>query len=181
MHEFYHIEQVLEADESLIQSLANLILDSVKNGASIGFMDDMTEEDAIQFWTKVLDKVAPHKIILLIARETSSQHVIGTVQLQIDLPKNQIHRADVAKMMVHSEYRRKGIAEQLLVEIEKIALAQNRHILVLDTVTGSTAQKLYQKCGWIEAGNIPDYAMLPNGELCSTTYFYKNLFKTNEN
>lgn len=175
MHELYFIEQASPKEKDLIQGLSDLVLDTVKRGASIGFMDDINKEDAIQFWTQVLDKVTQEKAVLLIARETSTQQIIGTVQLQIDLPKNQIHRADVAKMMVHSEHRRKGIAEQLLVEIEKIALAQNRHILVLDTVTGSPAQSLYQKCGWIEVGDIPDYAMLPNGELCSTTYFYKEL------
>ncbi|WP_166335068.1 GNAT family N-acetyltransferase [Sphingobacterium chungjuense] len=181
MHESYFIEQALTAEKDLIQGLTDLLLDTVKRGASIGFMNDISEQDAIQFWTQVLDKVTQEKTLLLIAREASAEQIIGTVQLQIDLPRNQIHRADVAKMMVHSEHRRKGIAERLLVEIEKIALAHDKHILVLDTVTGSPAQRLYQKSGWIEVGDIPDYAMLPNGELCSTTYFYKNLLKTRDN
>lgn len=181
MNELYHIERVSDDDKTIIQDLADLTIDSVRNGASIGFMRNVTQTDARQFWNQVLDKASQGKVVLLLARESNTHQVVGTVQLQTDLPKNQTHRADVAKMMVHSEHRRKGIAEQLLIEIEKIALAQNRLVLVLDTVSGSAAHYLYQKRGWMEVGNIPDYAMLPNGELCSTTYFYKNLLKTSEN
>ncbi|MCL7986518.1 GNAT family N-acetyltransferase [Sphingobacterium sp. lm-10] len=175
MNEHYHTEQVFDLDKSIASDLADLTLDVVHNGASIGFMDNSTSNDLVAFWTAVLEKVARQKVLLLISREMKTNKIVGTVQLNIDLPPNQPHRADLAKMQVHSRHRRKGIAEELLKMAEIIALQHRKHLLVLDTVTDSAAQQLYLKCGWITVGNIPEYALFPTGELCSTTFMYRKL------
>lgn len=102
-------------------------------------MDDLTVEQASRFWSEVLDKVKQQKTVLIVAKNSVTNQLFGTVQLQIDLPTNQAHRADVAKMLVHSDFRRMGIAQKLLQRIEKIAIALNKTLMVLDTVTDSAA------------------------------------------
>ncbi|WP_313532664.1 GNAT family N-acetyltransferase [Sphingobacterium multivorum] len=169
------VEEVNESSITLISELVDLTFNIVQGGASVGFMEDLTVEQAKRFWTEVLNKVKQQKTILIIAKDASTHRIAGTVQLQIDLPSNQIHRADVAKMLVHTDFRRMGIAQNLLQHIENIAIDLNKTLLVLDTVTDSSAYIMYQKCGWTKVGDIPNYALFPNGTLCSTTYFYKNL------
>ncbi|MGJ1417443.1 GNAT family N-acetyltransferase [Sphingobacterium multivorum] len=169
------VEEVNESSITLISELVDLTFNIVQGGASVGFMEDLTVEQAKRFWTEVLNKVKQQKTILIIAKDACTHRIAGTVQLQIDLPSNQIHRADVAKMLVHTDFRRMGIAQNLLQHIENIAIDLNKTLLVLDTVTDSPAYIMYQKCGWTKVGDIPNYALFPNGTLCSTTYFYKNL------
>ncbi|WP_426790941.1 GNAT family N-acetyltransferase [Sphingobacterium sp. WOUb80] len=169
------IEEIRESSDILITELVDLTFNIVQGGASIGFMDDLTVEQARIFWTKVLNKVKQQKTVLIVAKNSVTNQITGTVQLQIDLPSNQAHRADVAKMLVHSDFRRMGIAQKLLQQIEKIAIDLKKTLMVLDTVTDSPAYLMYQKCGWTIVGDIPNYALLPNGLPCSTTYFYKNL------
>ncbi len=171
----YVIEEIKESSDILITQLVHLTFNVVQGGASIGFMDDLTFEQASRFWSEVLDKVKQQKTVLIVAKNSVTNQLFGTVQLQIDLPTNQAHRADVAKMLVHSDFRRMGIAQKLLQRIEKIAIALNKTLMVLDTVTDSAAYFMYQKCGWTIVGDIPNYALLPNGLPCSTTYFYKSL------
>ncbi len=174
-HTDFVIEEVKESSINLISELVDLTFNIVQGGASVGFMEDLTVEQAKKFWTDVLNKVKEQKIILIIARDAFTHRIAGTVQLQIDLPSNQTHRADVAKMLVHTDFRRMGIAQNLLQQIENIAIDLNKTLLVLDTVTDSPACIMYQKCGWTIVGDIPNYALFPNGTWCSTTYFYKNL------
>jgi ribosomal protein S18 acetylase RimI-like enzyme len=174
-HTDFVIEEVRESSINLISELVDLTFNIVQGGASVGFMEDLTVEQAKKFWTDVLNKIKEQKIILIIARDAFTHRIAGTVQLQIDLPSNQTHRADVAKMLVHTDFRRMGIAQNLLQYIENIAIDRNKTLLVLDTVTDSPAYIMYQKCGWTIVGDIPNYALFPNGTPCSTTYFYKNL------
>lgn len=169
------IEELKETNNTVVSDFVELTLNIVRGGASVGFMQDINKERAFEFWNEVLAKVQQKKIVLLIAKDTLSDKIIGTVQLQIDLPQNQPHRADVAKMLVHSSFRRLGIAESLLQHLELIACKMKKSLLVLDTVTNSPAHALYLKCGWKVVGDIPNYALFPDGTPCSTTYFYKNL------
>jgi len=170
-----HIEELKEVNNTVVSDLVALTLDVVQGGASVGFMQALSEEKASEFWNNVLAKVQQEKTVLLVAKDASSDQIVGTVQLQIDLPQNQPHRADVAKMLVHSAFRRLGIAENLLQHLELIAKKMRKSLLVLDTVTDSPAYALYLKRGWKVVGNIPNYALFPNGAPCSTTYFYKNI------
>jgi len=90
------------------------------------------------------------------------------------VPDNQPHRGDVAKMLVHRRARRQGLGEALMRAAEQQALQAGKTLLVLDTASDS-AERLYTRAGWIECGRIPGYALLPNGEPCATTYFYKRI------
>lgn len=109
----------------------------------------------------------------LFVAEDEAGRLCGTLSLVIDLPDNQPHRADVSKMLVHRRARRKGIAERLLKALEARARELGRTTLVLDSVTGSEASRVYERLGWQKAGDIPDYALMPDGAPCSTTYYFK--------
>ena len=85
------------------------------------------------------------------------------------------HRADVAKMLVHRSARRRGLGARMLAVAEASALAAGKTLLVLDTVTGGDAERLYARCGWTRVGVVPDYALFPDGRYCDTTFFYKRL------
>jgi GNAT superfamily N-acetyltransferase len=97
------------------------------------------------------------------------------VQLALDQPENQPHRADLSKMLVHRRARRQGLGAALMRAAEATARECGKTLLVLDTVTGREAERLYQRLGWERVGVIPGYALLPQGGLCDTTVYYRNL------
>jgi GNAT superfamily N-acetyltransferase len=165
----------LDGDEArrAIPDLVDILLDSVAGGASVSFMSALSMHEATQFWRGVADGVARGERRLFVAHE--SGRMLGTVQLVFAPQPNQPHRADVAKMLVHSQARRRGIGRGLLVALEEQARRDGRWLLVLDTVPGMAAESLYTMCGWQRAGIIPDYAMLPDGQLCDTAMFWKRL------
>lgn len=166
----------LSAPQILAQlnALSQLLIDCVNDGASVSFMLPMTPAKAQAFWSGVADSVARAERIVLVALD-GNQQIAGTVQLILDQPENQPHRADVAKLLVSPGARRQGIAQQLMAELECQAASQNRSVLVLDTATGSGAETFYQQAGWQRVGEIPHYALMPDGVICSTTYYYKHL------
>lgn len=153
-------------------SLAELLKDCVDGGASVSFMHPMTMEKALRFWWSVADGVARGERALLVA-ENGDGHIVGTVQLILAQPENQPHRADVAKMLVHRSARRRGVAGRLMERVETVARDERKTLLVLDTVSGSDAERLYLRAGWQRVGEIPDYALMPDGPFCPTTIFYK--------
>ena len=167
------MRRVSSADESLLNDLADVLIDCVEGGASVSFMLPLTRETAISFWRRVADDVSSGKRALLIAED--QRGVCGTVQLIFDLPENQPHRADLAKMLAHRRARRRGIAAALLRAAEDAARECGKTLLVLDAVTGGDAERLYARSGWTKVGVIPNYALMPDGRPCSTTYFYRDL------
>ena len=158
--------------EPQIQALADVLVDCVEGGASVSFMQPMTRDKSLAFWRKVADGVARRERVLLVAED--DQGIVGTVQVILDQPENQPHRADVAKMLVHRRARRRGAGEALMRAAEREALAAGKTLLVLDTAD-HTAARLYARLGWQAAGTIPRYALLPAGGECATTYFYRSL------
>ncbi|BGE67160.1 TPA: GNAT family N-acetyltransferase [Pseudomonas aeruginosa] len=156
-----------------LDELAEVLLDCVEGGASVSFMWPLPRERALAFWRGVGESVAGDERLLLVAE--AEERIVGTVQLLLDQPPNQPHRADVAKMLVHRRARRRGIGEALMGELDRLARACGKSLLVLDTVSGSAAERLYLKTGWTRVGEIPDYALMPDGTPCPTTYFYKRL------
>lgn len=157
-----------------LDALSQLLIDCVNDGASVSFMWPMTVEKAYAFWKGVAESVAREERTVLVAVDRQGG-LAGTVQLIIDQPENQPHRADVAKLLVSPAARRQGIAQQLMMALEHHAAQQNKSVLVLDTATGSGAETFYQQAGWQRVGDIPGYALMPDGAPCSTTYYYKTL------
>ena len=157
-----------------VEALADVLVDCVEGGASVSFMLPITRERAMAFWRKVAEGVARGERVLLVAEDAEGT-IVGTVQLIVDLPENQPHRADVAKMLVHRRARRRGIAQKLMAALDEEARKEGRNVLVLDTVTGGDAERLYQRSGWQRVGEVPKYALMPQGGFCSTTFYFKHL------
>lgn len=159
--------------EEILDALTDVLIDCVEGGASVSFMLPLTRDHARNFWRKVLADVTEGRRALLVARDGAG--ICGTVQLILDLPDNQPHRADVAKMLVHRRARRRGVGAALMRAAEQAALERGRHLLVLDTVTGSDGARLYERLGWTRVGDIPKYALWPQGGYVATTYYYRDL------
>lgn len=168
--------RALGADEAAaqVEDLADVLIDCVQGGASVGFMASLARAQALAFWRGVAAGVARQERVLLVA-EDGQGRTLGTVQLVTAMPDNQPHRAEVAKMLVHRSARRQGLAQRLLAAVEAEALAAAKTVLVLDTATGSDAERLYQRAGWQRVGVVPHYALMPDGAPCGTTLFYKHL------
>jgi len=159
--------------DAQIDGLAGVLIDCVDGGASVSFMHPLTSDRAVTFWRRVAQGVATGERALLIAEDAHG--VCGTVQLVLDLPENQPHRADLSKMLVHRRARRQGLGAALMGAAEATARECGRTLLVLDAVTGGDAARLYERLGWQRVGDIPGYALFPQGGLCSTTVFYRHL------
>ena len=155
-----------------LQQLAELLVDSVEGGASVSFMQPMPLQRALDFWSGVAAGVARGERALFVSEDAGG--ISGTVQLWLDMPENQPHRADVLKMLVHSRARRQGLGAALMQAAEDHARALGKTLLVLDTAS-DTAERLYTRLGWQRVGAIPNFALLPQGGLCATTYFYRDL------
>jgi GNAT superfamily N-acetyltransferase len=165
-----HLHRVSERD---IEALADVLIDCVEGGASVSFMLPFTRERALDFWRKVASDVADEKRSLIIAEDAHG--VCGTVQLILDLPENQPHRADLVKMLVHRRARRQGLGAALMRAAEITARAKGKTLLVLDAVTDGDGARLYERLGWTRVGDVPNFALMPDGKPCSATYFYRAL------
>ena len=163
------LERVTAAE---IGDLAELLIDCVAGGASVSFMHPLSREKAAAFWSLVAADVAAGGRALFVAED--EQGIVGTVQLVLDLPENQPHRADVSKMLVHRRARKRGLGAALMVAAEAFARDAGRSLLVLDTANPE-AERLYARLGWQLCGVIPRYALMPTGEPCATSYFYRDL------
>jgi ribosomal protein S18 acetylase RimI-like enzyme len=167
--------RVVEASamEALRPRLCELLIDSVRHGASVGFLDPLAPADADAFWRRVERAVVDGRCVLLVAARADGA-VMGTVQLDVDTLPNQPHRGSVSKLLVHSTARRRGIGETLMVALERAAADAGRWLLTLDTATAQ-ADRLYRRLGWTPAGEIPDYALNPDGTLTHTSLYWKRL------
>lgn len=166
------IRRIVEATPAELDGLAEVLIECVDNGASVSFMQPMTRDKALRFWRGVAQSAARGERVLLAAVEGG--RVLGTVQVILEQPENQPHRADVAKMLVLPGARRRGLGEALMRAAEAAAAESGKTLLVLDTASDE-AKRLYERCGWQRVGTIPDYALLPQGGYCDTVYYYKAL------
>jgi ribosomal protein S18 acetylase RimI-like enzyme len=154
--------------------LAELLVDVVRDGASVNFMLPFGHDDALRFWRSVLDRVETGEVRLLAAFHDGA--LDGTVQLQLAPQPNQPHRADVAKLLVHTRARRLGVARNLMLALEEIARRHGRALLTLDTLADTPAERLYRSLGYTVVGQIPGYALVPSGgEPLPTSIIYKQL------
>jgi GNAT superfamily N-acetyltransferase len=156
-----------------LDELAEVLTDCIAGGASVNFMSSFSQDEARAFFGKVANGVASGDIVLLAA--ILGGRIVGTVQLGLDTPPNQPHRADVKKMLVHRSARGRGIGAALMAAVEQEALRRGRWLLVLDTVPGESGHRLYLRSGWQQSGTVPDYALFPDGRLCDTAIMWKRL------
>jgi GNAT superfamily N-acetyltransferase len=156
-----------------IQGLSDVLIDCVEGGASVSFMLPMSRAKAETFWQSLSTSVARGERVVL-AAEDADGTIVGTAQVILKQPENQPHRGEIAKMLVHRRARRRGIGGALLAAAERRALDAGKTLLVLDTASGD-AERLYARQGWERCGQIPNYALWPNGTPCATTIFFKFL------
>lgn len=159
--------------EREIDGLSDVLIDCVEGGASVGFMRPMSRVKAAAYWREVSMSMARGERIV-IAAEDPVGAIVGTVQLLLDVPENQLHRGDLAKMLVHRRARRRGLGAALIAAAEECARSAGRTLLVLDTASGD-AERLYRRQGWQRCGRIPEYALFPDGTPCATTIYFKSL------
>ena len=159
----------LKSVDPYIGEISDLLKIVVDNGASIGFLSPLAASAAADYWKNALH---PH-VILYVAKVDNT--IAGTVQLHLCTKQNGTNRAEIAKMMVHPNFRQKGIAKKLMQTAEKRAKEEGRTLLILDTVEGAPSNDLYTSLGFIQAGRIPDYAASPYGELEPTIIYYKQI------
>ncbi|WP_110520188.1 GNAT family N-acetyltransferase [Herpetosiphon llansteffanensis] len=156
-----------------VEQLCQLIIDSIAQGASIGFLPPLSLADATSYWQAIISDLQAEQRVLLVALD--ADQIVGSVQLDLPSKANASHRAEVQKLLVHSQFQRRGIAQQLMHELEAVAQTHGRWLLVLDTRQGDKAESLYRKLGYHEAGVIPNFARSADGETHATIMFYREL------
>jgi ribosomal protein S18 acetylase RimI-like enzyme len=156
-----------------LDGLAAVLADCVAGGASVSYLEPFSHADARAAFEAVAVEVEQGRRLLLAA--FADGELVGTVQVILALPPNQPHRGEIAKLLVRRSARRRGIAQRLMERAEAEARGEAKTLLVLDTVTGDAAERLYERLGWTRVGVIPNYALYPDGCPCDTTVFWKAL------
>jgi GNAT superfamily N-acetyltransferase len=159
--------------EAHLDGLAGVLADCVAGGASVSYLAPFSHADARAAFAGMAAEVEQGRRLLLAAFDDG--RVVGTVQIILALPPNQPHRGEIAKLLVHRSARKRGVAQLLMEHAEVEARAAGKTLLVLDTVTGDDAERLYARLGWTKVGVIPGYALYPDGGPCDTTVFWKSL------
>ncbi|MCA1063843.1 GNAT family N-acetyltransferase [Rossellomorea sp. AcN35-11] len=169
MNEQIKIETIDTLSPEDLNQLAELLVNVVNDGASIGFLPPLREVEARMY----VDSVIAPSNLLLAARIKNT--IVGTVQVQLATKPNATHRCEIAKLMTHPGYQRRGIGRMLMTKAEELAREHHRSLIVLDTREGDPSNRLYQSLNFIEAGRIPHYAQSEGGKLDTTVYYYKIL------
>lgn len=159
--------------ERELAGLCDVLIDCVEGGASVSFMWPMTRDKAERYWRGVAESLARGERAVVIAEDDRGE-ILGTAQAVWAQAENQPHRADLAKMLVRRNARRHGVGALVLAGAERAALEAGRTLLVLDTASPE-AERLYERGGWRRVGEVPKYALLPDGPFCGTVFFYKDL------
>jgi len=167
----------LAASPAITAALCEILIEVVASGGSVSFMHPLSPESASDFWDASLAAASRGERIVLGAFD-GDDDLVGTVTLLLNLPPNQPHRAEIAKMMTRTSHRHRGVATALLRAAEKLTIAHGRTLLVLDTAVDDGASRLYEKAGFELAGIIPDYALKPHGGLTGTMVYWKGLAAT---
>lgn len=155
-----------------IPQLVELLQDAVHGGAAVGFLSPLSDARAEAYWRRVLSSVGEDLYLWVCEAEGK---IVGSVQLELSTKENGAHRAEIQKLFVLAACRGRGISSRLMKTAESKAASLGRSLLFLDTQAGSTAESVYRHLGWTAAGQIPDYAASPDGQLHATAYFYKRM------
>jgi GNAT superfamily N-acetyltransferase len=159
--------------EPALDQLAAVLVDCVESGASVSFMSPFSHAEAFAFFSQ--SRRLGRRRRYRIAGSIADGSIVGTVQLGLDTPPNQPHRADIKKLLVHRSVRGHGVGAALMAQAEEEARRRGRWLLVLDTVPGENGHRLYLRAGWTQTGLVPDYALFPDGQLCDTAIMWKRL------
>lgn len=164
--------RILDGEEAhrYINQLAEILHDAVTKGASVGFMNPYSMAEAIGFYAGIAESVSAGDAILFVAIENG--RAVGTCQIWPLKKPNQPHRAELAKMLVHTAHRKKGIGKLLLDAVDAEMIKRGLKLITLDTASDD-AERLYERCGYQRAGVIPKFALYPDGDYCDTVYYYK--------
>jgi len=162
--------RALHDEPAVRAALRDMLIETVAQGGSVSFMHPLAAEDADAFWAAAL--AAAGRVVL---GAWQAEALVGTVTLMLDCPPNQPHRAEIAKMMTLARYRGRGVATALMQAAEALAVARGRTLLVLDTATEGGASGLYERLGFVFAGEIPGYALKPHGGLTGTRIYWKRV------
>lgn len=154
-------------------ALVDLLIETVAAGGSVSFMHPLSRSDAEAFWTGSLAATTRGGRVVFGAFD--GDDLVATLTLLLDCPPNQPHRAELAKMMTRPSHRGRGLAMALVRAAEREAVARGRTLLVLDTARDEGAAGLYEKAGFVYAGEIPDYALKPHGGLTGTLIYWKRI------
>jgi len=167
--------QALDASaaEHAERPLADILIACVAAGASVSFLPPLSAEAAQGFWRRSLADIALGKKAIWVA--WADGVLVGTVTLDLAMPPNQPHRAEVAKLLVHPEARRRGVGQALMAALEAEAAQRGRRLLTLDTRADDAGEALYRRLGWQEAGRIPGFALNADGSAAATVFFYKQI------
>ncbi|PPK66376.1 GNAT family N-acetyltransferase [Actinokineospora auranticolor] len=161
---------------ALVPDLADLLVDAVAGGASVGFLHPLAAARAREWWRSLEPDLATGRLLLWTTRHAG--RVVGTAQLRRTDYENGRHRGEVAKLLVHRDARGRGLGRALLTTVEQAATELGMTLLLLDTQSGSPADHLYRSAGWVEVGVVPDHALDPAGARQPTTIFRKALRST---
>jgi len=162
-----------EDAERDIRQLADLLIDAVDGGASVGFLPPLEASEALDYWRGVIVAMRDGSRILLVAAD--GDLIQGSVQIDLETRANGKHRAEAIKLFVHRRARRQGLAKALMAELESIAGNLGRTLLLTDTRTGGEAEKMCEALGYVKFGEVPNYALTGDGRLNTSSFFYKQL------
>ncbi len=163
----------LGASPEIVARLSEILVETVAHGGSVSFMHPLDRAVAAAFWQGALSAARRGERIILGAFD--GETLVGTVSLILDLPPNQPHRAEIAKMMTHPKHRGRGAASALMREAEILASSRGRTLLTLDTASEDGASSFYERLGFTFAGEIPDYALKPHRGLTATRFYWKRI------
>lgn len=173
MPESFQIRCLETLGDREIQGLGDVLMDCVEGGASVNFMFPMSRAKSDAYWRGAAASAARGERLVFVAEDATGS-IVGTVQVIWAQPENQPHRGDISKMLVHRRARRRGTGAALLAAAERAAAHAGKTLLVLDTASGD-AERLYAREGWQRCGEIPNYALWPDGSPCATVVFFKAL------
>ena len=156
-----------------VRALAELLTQSVEDGALVGFVLPFDEPQALAHWEGVFRSVREGERLLICA--DMDGRVVGTVQLYLSPEPNAPHRAEVYKLLVHRDFQRQGIGLALMQAVEREAMSRKRSLLLLDTVEGGASERLYRRLDWHEVGSVPHHFVDPHGQPKVSIYFMKHL------
>jgi GNAT superfamily N-acetyltransferase len=166
---------ILDSDNATqhLPRFSDILVDSVEGGALIGHVIPVNIATVASYWEDVIASVGAGERLLLCA--TVDGQIAGTVQLYLSPEPNAPHRGEVYKLLVHRDYRNRGIGEALMRAVEIEARKHARSLLLLDTVQGGAGDRLYRRLGWLEIGVVQKHFVDPWGEFKSSVYMMRFL------